>query len=139
MGRKRRIYVTEFDMKRLEKLIELLHEFADRDKKHLQELEDELGRAKVVAPREIPRNVVTMNSRVLVRDLSSNEEVEYHLVFPGGADVHQNKISILAPIGTALIGGRVGDVVEWQVPAGIVRFRIEEVLYQPEAAGDYQL
>ena len=58
---------------------------------------------------------------------------------PPGAKVDQNKISILAPIGTALIGGRVGDVVEWQVPVGIIRFKIEEVLYQPEAAGDYQL
>lgn len=139
MGRKRRIYVTEFDMKRLEKLIEMLHEYVDRDKKHLQELEDELGRAKVVAPKEIPQDVVTMNSKVRVKDLNSDEETVYHLVFPGGANADQNKISILAPIGTALIGGRVGDVVEWQVPAGIIRFKIEEVLYQPEAAGDYQL
>ena len=131
--------MTEFDMKRLDKLIELMHEFAARDKRHLQELEDELGRAKVVPPKEIPQDVITMNSKVRVKDLSSNEEIVYHLVFPGGANVDQNKISILAPIGTALIGCRVGDLVEWEVPAGIIRFKIEEVLYQPEAAGDYQL
>ncbi|HQN17910.1 MAG TPA: nucleoside diphosphate kinase regulator [Syntrophobacteraceae bacterium] len=139
MARKRKIYVTEFDMKRLEKLIDLLNEVPDRDQKRLLELEDELNRAKVVAPREIPQDVVTMNSTVRVKDLSTNEEIVYCLVFPGEANAGQNKISILAPIGTALIGGRVGDIVEWQVPAGIIRFKIEEVLYQPEAAGDYRL
>lgn len=110
-----------------------------RDRKYLEELEDELRRAKVVDPANIPRDLVTMNSRIRVRDLASGGEMTYQLVFPGDADIERNKISILAPIGTALLGYRVGDIVEWEAPAGLKRMRIEEILYQPEAAGDLHL
>jgi len=74
-----------------------------------------------------------------MRDLDSGAEMITQLVFPGDADLKQNKISVLAPIGTALIGYRVGDTVEWQAPAGVKRMKIEEILYQPEAAGDFHL
>jgi len=76
------------------------------------------------------------------RDLASAavaREMLLHLVFPSEADFKLGKISILAPIGTALIGYRAGDTVEWKVPAGIRRLRIDEILYQPEAAGDHHL
>jgi regulator of nucleoside diphosphate kinase len=134
---KRRIYVTEFDMKRLDKLIDALEDFDERNKRYLEELEDELRRAKVVPSKEIPGDIVTMNSTVRLTDLDSGEEAVYSLVFPGEADYKARKISILAPIGTALIGYRVGDTLEWQAPAGIRRFRIDEILYQPESAGDF--
>lgn len=138
MAAKRKIYITEFDMKRLTKLIELLEEDpATRDKRYMQELDDELRRAKVVNPRSVPGDVVTMNSRVRVTDLDSGAEAVYELVFPGDADPGRNKISILAPVGTALIGFRVGDTVAWEVPSGLKRIKIEEILYQPEAAGDF--
>jgi regulator of nucleoside diphosphate kinase len=140
MARKRSIYITEFDLNRLNKLIALLEdEPGMRDKKYIEELDDELRRAKVVAPKIVPKNVITMNTKVRVKDLDSEREAVYQLVFPGDADLKQNKISILAPIGTALIGFRVGETVEWEVPSGVKRIKIEEILYQPEAAGDYHL
>ncbi|HOV87283.1 MAG TPA: nucleoside diphosphate kinase regulator [Syntrophobacteraceae bacterium] len=140
MAKKRTIYVTEFDLNRLNKLIEALGDEPEmRDRKYLEELDEELHRARVVPPKSIPRDVITMNSKVRVRDLDSGTETTYQLVFPGDANVQQNKISILAPIGTAIIGYRAGDVVEWEVPAGRKRMKIEEILYQPEAAGDFHL
>jgi len=80
-----------------------------------------------------------MNSKVRLKDLDSGEEVIYSLVFPNDANVAENKISVLAPVGTALIGYRVGDPIEWKVPRGLKRLKIEEILYQPERAGDYHL
>jgi regulator of nucleoside diphosphate kinase len=80
-----------------------------------------------------------MNSRVKLVDLESDETMEYTLVFPQDADLAEGKISVLAPIGTAMLGYRVGDVFSWQVPSGERRIRVEAILYQPEAAGDYDL
>lgn len=88
---------------------------------------------------EVPPDVITMNSRVKLQDLDSGDEMIYTLVYPSDADTGQNRISILAPIGTALIGYRVGDIVEWKVPSGVKRLKVEEILYQPEASGDFDL
>lgn len=140
MARKITIYITEFDLNRLNKLIEMLEDEPDRRaKKYVEELDDELRRAKVVAPKSVPKDVITMNSKVRVKDLDSGKETIYQLVFPGDADIKQNKISILAPLGTVLIGFKVGETLEWKAPAGLKRIKIEEILYQPEAAGDYHL
>jgi regulator of nucleoside diphosphate kinase len=100
-------------------------------------LDEELDRAEIVKPEEIPTDVITMNSTFRLRDLDSGEEVVYTLVFPGKADSANGKISILAPIGTAVLGYRVGDTVEWKVPAGLRRLKVKEVVYQPEATGNY--
>lgn len=140
MARKRTIYITEFDLNRLNKLIEILEEEpAGRNTRYIEELDNELRRAKVIAPKSIPRDVITMNSKVRLTDLDSGTEMICQLVFPGDADIKQNKISILAPVGTALIGFRVGDIVEWEAPAGVKKMRVEEIVYQPEAAGDFHL
>jgi regulator of nucleoside diphosphate kinase len=80
-----------------------------------------------------------MNSQARVRDLKSNEEMVFTLVFPTEADYVRGWLSVLAPIGTALLGYRAGDTIELEVPAGVRRLKIEQVLYQPEAAGDYHL
>jgi len=74
-----------------------------------------------------------------LRDLDTNEEETIALVYPGEANFAENRISVLAPVGTAILGARVGEVSEWKVPAGKRRLRIEEVFYQPEAAGDFHL
>jgi len=87
----------------------------------------------------VPPDVITMNSRVRLYDLDADEELIFTLVFPEDADPAENKISVLAPIGMAMLGYRVGDTFEWEVPAGISRLRVLEILYQPEAAGDYDL
>jgi regulator of nucleoside diphosphate kinase len=76
-----------------------------------------------------------MNTRVRLADIETNEKQVYTVVFPSEANLEQRKISILAPIGTAILGYRLGDTVEWPVPGGIRKLRIEEILYQPEAAG----
>jgi regulator of nucleoside diphosphate kinase len=135
----RAIYVTDFDMERIRKLLEGTKKWSQRDREYLEKLEEELDRAIVVSSKDVPGDVVTMNAQVRVRDLDSGVEKVFRLVFPADADYEQGKVSILAPIGTALIGYRAGDTVEWKVPAGVRRLKITAVLYQPEAAGDYHL
>jgi len=80
-----------------------------------------------------------MNSKVLLKDLALGEETIYTLVYPEDANLAENKISVLAPIGTAILGFREGDVIDWKVPAGTVQLRVEKILYQPEASGNYDL
>lgn len=128
------IFITEQDMERLRYLLEPSRIALSKDQKHLGMLEQELDRAQVVRPADIPSDVVTMNSRIRVRDLHNAKETTYTLVFPRDADIAEGRISILAPIGTALLGYRVGDVIEWDVPGGKRKLRVEEVMYQPEAA-----
>lgn len=131
---KRTILVTEQDMERLQYLVDSANGIAPKDLEHLRMLKEELDRAQIVASDEIPENVITMHSRVRLKDLDSGRESIYVLVFPRDADVAQGRISVLAPIGTAIIGYRAGDVIVWAVPAGQKRFKVQEVLYQPEAA-----
>jgi regulator of nucleoside diphosphate kinase len=131
----RTIYITELDMKRLLPLVE-----RNRDTRtDLTSFEAELRRAQVVDSRQVPPDVVTMNSRVRVRDLEDGEETVYTLVFPDQASIEENRISVLAPVGTAMLGQRVGDEVEWEVPAGKVRLQVVEIIFQPEAAGQFNL
>ena len=136
---KRTIYITEYDLKRLRELIEEARRIDRRGNEYLDSLDAELSSGKVVAPTEVPPDVVTMNSKVSLMDLDTHEEMVYILVFPQDADRTQSKISVLAPIGTAMLGYRVGDVFEWQVPDGIRRLQVKQILYQPEASGDYNL
>lgn len=133
------IYITTFDFVRLKKLLQGGIILKERDRDHLESLHHELDRAHVVDPTAIPHNLATMNSRVRLQDMETGEENVYTLVFPSDADIEQNKISILAPIGTAILGCRAGDKVDWLVPAGKRKVRIQDILYQPEAAGHYDL
>jgi regulator of nucleoside diphosphate kinase len=137
--RDREIYITEYDTKRLRELLEVVKESGYRGRDDLKKLEVELNRGKLVPPRDVPADVITMNSKVCLIDLDTGEEMTCTLVFPDDADIDQNKISVLAPIGTAMLGYSVGDTFEWQVPAGLTRFKVKEILYQPEASGDYHL
>ena len=128
------IFITEFDKKRLKGLIKFAEERWDNKVlRYLEDLDSELDRAEVVKPEEIPTDVITMNSTFRLRDLDTGEEVVYTLVFPADADSKSRKISVLAPIGTAVLGYRVGDTVEWEVPAGIKRLKVDSIVYQPEA------
>ncbi len=135
----RDIYITEFDLARLKELVDVGIAFKEQDREYLESLQNELDRAHIVEPTAIPHDVVTMNSHVRLKDMGTGEERMWVLVFPSDADITQNRISILAPIGTAILGYRAGDTVDWVVPAGIRKMRIEEILYQPEAAGRYDL
>ena len=123
----KKIYVTGYDRERLERLLEQPpdEELAG----YLKDLRSELDRAEVI----------TMNSTVSLIDVESSEEEEFTLVFPKDADADSGRISVMAPLGTAMLGYRVGDVFEWDVPMGRKRWRVARVIYQPEAAGHYHL
>ncbi|MFG0292142.1 MAG: nucleoside diphosphate kinase regulator [Phycisphaerales bacterium JB065] len=137
----RTIYITPQDMDRLRSTIasaNLRDRGVDRDRPYLMTLEAELNRAVVIQPEELPPDVITMNSRVQLRDGTKNWVVT--LVFPEHADPEDDRISVLAPIGAALLGCRVGQKVSFRVPGGAQRScDILNVLYQPEAAGDLHL
>ena len=132
----RAIYLTSQDRDRLQALSQMT---GDKDRGDLASLMDELSRAVIVPAAEIPGDVITMNSRVRLMDLQDGSVLEYTLVYPGEANFAEGKISVVAPIGAAMIGYKVGDEIEWEVPAGRRHFRVEAVLYQPEAAGDDHL
>ena len=131
----RRIVITSDDMARLKELVRQGRRGSRRDHAHLTELNQELDRADIIDARDVSPEVVTMHSTVRLRDLVSGTSVMYTLVFPADAEIEKKRISVLAPIGTALIGHRAGDRVEWRTPGGTKRLQIEEVLFQPEAAG----
>mgnify|MGYP001355687494 CR=1 FL=1 len=135
----RQIRITTFDLERLDRLIDGVRAAGPQKKDYLMMLEKELERARVVDPQKIPGDVITMNSVVRIRDLESGEENTYTLAFPADSRIEENRISVLSAIGTALIGYRVGDVIEWQVPSGKKRLKVEGILYQPEASGRYDL
>jgi regulator of nucleoside diphosphate kinase len=128
------LVISTLDADRLEKLLDALPAQSFGGK---TELEAELARARVVDPKDIPPNVVTMNSTVRFRITSSNEEFELTLVYPKDSDASGKTISILAPVGSALLGLSQGDEIEWPKPGGgVLRVRIVEVVYQPERAGE---
>jgi Transcription elongation factor len=135
----RQIYITDSDNKRLRALLSSQNIQNGTHKQFLNNLRIELDRAIVVTSEDIPEDVVTMHSQVILTDLDTGEMVECSLVFPGNADFDKNKISILAPVGTAIIGCRAKDIIDFEVPAGRTQLRINTILYQPEAAGDFHL
>lgn len=133
------IHITELDRQRLIDLIMDAQSKGYRGSVYLEKLRGELARAEIVLPQEIPADVITMNSKVVLIDLDTQEEEIYTLVYPENANTTEGRVSILAPIGTAMLGYRVGDVFEWEVPAGKRRLKVDKILYQPEASGDYEL
>lgn len=135
----RQIFITEFDLQRLRETIREQKRTKKENRAYIESLEQELNRGKVVAPKEVAPNVVTMNSRLCVEDLETGDEMTFTLVFPEDANHEQAKVSVLAPLGAAVLGYQEGDVFEWQVPAGVHRYRVKNILFQPEASGNYDL
>lgn len=125
------IVITNTDYKKLCALIEEQRRVNRRLPEALHDLVEELNRAEVKETAEIGANVITLGSQARVRDLETQELMEYTLVTPEEADIDEGRISILAPLGTAMLGYRAGDVFEWTVPSGIRTLKVEEVL-QPE-------
>jgi len=104
-----------------------------------EQLREELGRGKVVPPTRVSKDLVTMNSRVRIRDIGTGLPETYTLVFPHEADIGNGLLSVLAPLGTALLGATLRDVIELETPGGVRRIKVEKILYQPESAGDFHL
>ena len=134
---KESIYITSKDKQRLEALLAKTAASGPRQQGDWKALAEELRRAVVVEPDEVPPDVITMNSRAELSDLETGETVTFTLVFPQDAYLEEDKISVLAPIGAGMLGYRVGDQFEWNVPQGVRRMKVTKVHYQPEAAGHF--
>jgi regulator of nucleoside diphosphate kinase len=132
---KQTIRVTDFDSRRLKALIQGLRPRASRDAPSVDLLERHLDEAEVMRADRIGPDVVTMNSEVRVRDLEAPERIVFRVVFPAAADAAAGKVSVLSPLGMAVLGRRVADHVAWQTPGGLRRLRVERLLYQPEREG----
>lgn len=136
--RQRDVFVTSFDMSRLKELIAVARVFGDDENlAHLAELENGLRESKVVEPTAVPSDVVTINSRVRLKALASGKTELRSLVFPVDAGKEADGLSVLDPLGTALLGSRVGTVFGVCVGGQQVQYEVAELLYQPEAAGHY--
>lgn len=135
----RKLYITGLDKDRLLKLIHGDIDLKEKNKPYINDLELELEKAAVVDPGRIPADVITMNTQVRLRIDDASEDTVYTLVYPSDSSIKEGRISVLSPIGTALLGYQAGDVIRWRVPDGTVRIEIKEILYQPEAAGDLEL
>lgn len=127
------IIITRVDLQRLERLLDSLEEYGPG----AEALEQELARAQVVGHDEVPAGVVTMNSRVHCREEASGKDYHLTLVYPQDAG-GEGKVSVLAPVGSALLGLSVGQDIDWPVPGGkTLKLTLLAVEYQPEAAGEY--
>jgi len=130
--------MTEQDMVRLELILDSALQRNDSQRENVKRLMEDLNRASIIDAENVPHDVVTMNSVVCVADVDSGEEMTFTLVYPEAADLSQEKVSVLAPIGSAVLGYRTGDMVEWKVPSGQRRLKIEKVFHQPEANGHHE-
>ena len=136
----REIYITKMDHERLSKLVErAIASSATQHNFYLELLTSELLRATIVDTKDIPKDVITMNSMVRLKCLDQDKEMTFSLVYPDIADRFKDTLSILSPIGIAIIGYHVGDIIEWDIPEGKVNISILEIMYQPEIFGHYEL
>ncbi|MCB1648849.1 MAG: nucleoside diphosphate kinase regulator [Pseudomonadales bacterium] len=132
---KPKVVISTLDAERLESLLDALSLHSSPTG---EQLEEELARAEIVDPQAVPPTVVTMNSTVRFQVENSAESFCMTLVYPKDANASVDRISILAPVGSAMLGLSEGDAIEWPRPgAGVLKVRIDEVTYQPERAGDF--
>jgi regulator of nucleoside diphosphate kinase len=125
------IAITEQDAARLRRLLDSNVARKDTDTASLRRLERELDRATLVPQSELPTDAIAMNSTVELEDLSDGEILTFTLVYPEQADATSGRISILAPLGMAMLGYRVGDEFEWPVPSGTIRVRVRRLIESP--------
>ena len=136
---RRNLFITKNDFKRLQEILDGSVVIHARDRGDLSALTEEMKRATIVEAHDIPDKVVTMNTKLRLVDMDTKKSLEMTVVFPQDADVDTGKISVISPVGTAVLGYSEGDAVEWEVPAGKRHLLIESVIYQPEAAGDFNV
>ncbi len=130
-----RIYISERDAKRIKALVDTAPRVDPRTREYMARLEAELNRAKIVPEDKLPHDVITLNSQVELEDLSDGEIMNYVLVFPEEADASEGKISILAPLGTGMLGYQAGDEFSWETPGGKVRLKVRKVAPREVKAG----
>ena len=135
----KQILITKQDFTRIHKSISDAKQNNIIKKEDAEKLLNELHSAKIVESEEIPADVVTMNSVVKIHFQNNKTTTEFKIVYPDQADIKAKKISIFSPVASALIGYRVNDEIDWIVPSGVTKIVIDEIIYQPEAAGDFDL
>ncbi len=139
------IYITNIDRERIKKILDKMSQNNQSSDKSIKKLEGELNRAIVVDSKQIPGDIITMNSKALLQlddediEISLGYPENADLVYPKDTDLSAMRLSIFSPIGTAILGYKEGNTVEWEVPSGTSKIHIKKILYQPEAAGDYHL
>ena len=136
MMQRPQITISSLDAERLEKILDSLSysQFPNKD-----DLQEEINRADIVEPREMPNNIVTMNSTVTFKVLSSGKAFSKTLAYPKDASGAEDTVSVLAPVGSALLGLKEGDQIDWPKPNGdMLSVTIVKVDYQPERAGEFQ-
>lgn len=134
-----KIIITRTDRQRLEHLLASAFTHAIEIRPHLEALRSALQNAEIIGSEEIPDSVITMNSTIGLYDIDYDVTDTYTLVFPQEADILENKVSVLSPMGTAILGYRVGDVVTWRNSSGTRKLRLMELVYQPEREGAMHL
>ena len=135
----RTVYITDFDRKRLEELLVVALQYmsSSHDRESLEVLAREVERGKSVEATAVGPDVITMNSKVRLLDPEADKHVSSELVFPSDANMSERRVSVLAPLGSAMLGESVGNVITFNAPGGPRKFIVDAILYQPEAAGDY--
>lgn len=133
------IIISTLDMARLRAQIDKARSGGIKAPINLTPLSDELDRAKVLKPEKMPADVVTMNSIVKLEYVSNQKTMEVQIVYPHEADSTKRKFSIFAPMATALLGYKIGDIISLKIPSGTAEVRIIEIVYQPEASGDLEI
>ncbi len=129
------IFITHYDAKRIGLLSRSALEFEQPTRRLLKKLNDKLHKAVRLPPQAIPENVITLDSRLRLKDLVTGEERTYTLVMPGQANIQEQRISVLSPLGASIFGHVSGDTVDCETPDGWRRLTVGRILYQPEAWG----
>ena len=133
-----KMIITVNDYQRLMGFVELAS-FKTKMPVVTNKLVERLDTAKLFSQNEIAKNVITMNSRVKLKDLATARIAEITITYPQEAEPCERRVSVFSEIGLALLGQKEGDIVSWKIPGGTGSFQVDKVLYQPEAAGDYFL
>lgn len=131
------IKITELDYIRLSKLVGVSRNEKNIEIKNLDALAREIGRAEKVDSKKISPEFVTMNSVVQVMNESTKKPTTIKIVYPNEVDFKKGFVSVLSPLGSALLGYKIGDSVQFEAPKGLVTFQIQKIDYQPEANGEY--
>lgn len=135
----KKVTLTKNDYTRIYKAITDAKNSKTINSNEAEKLLSELSKAEIVSSEKIDKDVVTMNSEVKLFFENTQKEQSFKIVYPQDANLKENKISIFSPIATALIGYKIGDEIEWIVPGGMTKIKIVDLIYQPEAAGDFDL
>ncbi|MBV2224699.1 MAG: nucleoside diphosphate kinase regulator [Cloacibacterium sp.] len=135
----KKVTLTKNDYTRIYKAITDAKNSKTINSNEAEKLLSELSKAEIVPSEKIDKDVVTMNSEVKLFFKNTQKEQSFKIVYPQDANLKKNKISIFSPIATALIGYKIGDEIEWIVPGGMTKIKIVDLIYQPEAAGDFDL